>query len=56
MEMTKDVKTHNSQFWLRNEQHWLQSNMTAVYSRVFEFLTALIFGALRKKTHCVNSI
>ena len=28
----------------------------AVYSRVFEILTTLTFGALRKKTHCVNNI
>ena len=28
----------------------------AVCLRVFEILTPLTFGALRKKTYCVNSI
>ena len=27
-----------------------------LYSRVFEILSALTFGALRKKKHCVNSV
>ena len=40
MEMRKDVKTHDSQFWLRNEQRWLQFDMTAACPRVFAFLTA----------------
>ena len=53
-EMTKDMKTHNSQFWLRNEQHWLQPNMTAVCPRWFEMLTTLTFGALRKN-HFVST-
>ena len=51
MQLAKNMKTHNSQFWLFNEQHWLQSNMTAVCPRLFEILTTLTFGALRKKTH-----
>ena len=49
------MKAHNSQSWLCDEQHWLQSNMT-VCPRLFEFLTTLKFGAPRKKSHCVNNI
>ena len=53
MPLAENRKTHNSQFWLCNEQHWLQSNMTAVHPRVFEILTTLTFGALRKN-HIVS--
>ena len=48
MQLAKNMKTHNSQFWLCNEQNWLQSKMTAVCPRLFEILTTLTFGALRK--------
>ena len=56
MQLAKNMKTHNSEFWLRNEQHRLQSNVTAVYPRLFEILATLTFGALRKTSHCVNNI
>ena len=49
MELVKNMKTHNSQFGLCNEPHWLQSNMTAACPRVFEILTTLTFGAQRQK-------
>ena len=48
LEQAKNMKTHNSQFRLCGKQHWLQSNMTAVCPRIFEFLTTLKFGALRE--------
>ena len=54
MELAKNMKTHNSQFGLCNEPHWLQSNMTAVCPRLFDILTTLTFGA--KKSHCVTNI
>ena len=53
MQLAKNMKTHNSKFWLCNEQHWLQSKMTAVCPRLFEILTTLTFGALRKN-HIVS--
>ena len=53
MQLAKNMKTHNSQFWMCNEQHWLQSNMTAVCPRLFEILTTLTFGTLRKN-HIVS--
>ena len=49
MELAKNMKTHSSQFGLCNEQQRLQSNMTAVCPRLFEILTTLTLGALRKK-------
>ena len=54
MELAKNMKTHNSQFGLCNEPHWLQSNMTAVCPRLFDILTTLTLGA--KKSHCVTNI
>ena len=56
LQVAKKMKTHNSQFWLCNVQHWLQSKMTAVCPSVFEILTTSTFGALSRKSHCVNSI
>ena len=56
MQLAKSMMTHNSQFGLCNEQHWVQSNMTAVCPRLFEILTSLTFGALRQKTHHVTDI
>ena len=54
MQLAKNMKTHNSQFWLCNEQNWLQSKITAVCPRLFEILTTLTLGALRK-IHIVSS-
>ena len=53
MQLVKNMRTHNSKFWLCNEQNWLQSNMTAVCPRLFEILTTLTCGALHKN-HIVS--
>ena len=42
MELTKNMKTHNSQFGLCSEQHWLRSNMTAVCPRLSTVLVVLL--------------
>ena len=35
-QLVKNIKAHNSQFWLCDEQHWLQSNITAVCPLLFK--------------------
>ena len=54
MQPAKNMKTHNSQFCLCNEQPWLQSNITAVCPRLFEILTTLTFEHCAKK-HIVST-
>ena len=56
MELAKSMKTHYSHFFLCSAQRWLQSNMTAVCSCLFEILTTLSFGALRKESHAISYV
>ena len=55
VQLAKNMKT---QFWLRNEQHWLQSNMTAVCPFALACLKSsqLDIRSSAQNIHCVNSI